>query len=197
MLRRHIGFGLNLAALGLFFPGILLPMFNLNMEMAATISRSSFVSSLVDKELSIIATVQDLIADERILVAALIFGFSVCIPVVKTLIVSVAYLQRNPQREHALIRFVSNIGKWSMADVFVVAVFLAILSTNHAETSTTQDVSVFGFSFAVEISSQTMSAVGMGFYYFTAYCLVSLLGTHVYLSGANKRHETVLGQKAP
>lgn len=181
-MKKHMGFGLNLAALGLFFPGIFLPMFKLNMEMAANISSSSLVSSLIDKELSIIATVSELWDDQRLLVAALIFGFSVCIPLLKTLMVSFAYFQSDAVRERRLLSFVSNIGKWSMADVFVVAVFLAILSTNHAETATVHELSVFGFKFAVEISSQTLSAVGQGFYFFTAYCLVSLAGTHLYAS---------------
>ena len=66
-----------------------------------------------------------------------------------------------------------------MADVFVIAVFLAILSTNHAETADSHQLSVFGFKIALDISTQTLSAAGEGFYYFTGYCLLSLLGTHL------------------
>lgn len=185
-LRKHIGFGLNIAALGLFFPGIFLPMFKLNMELAANISGSSLVSALVDKELSIIATVTELWHDQRTLVAALIFLFSVCIPLLKTLMVSFAYFQTSAIRERAVLSFVSSIGKWSMADVFVVAVFLAILSTNHADTATVHELRAFGFKLALDISSQTLSSVGQGFYLFTAYCLVSLAGTHLYFSGTKK-----------
>jgi uncharacterized paraquat-inducible protein A len=179
LLKKHLGFGLNIAALGLFFPGILLPMFALNMEMAAAISSSTLTSTLVDKELSIIATVQDLWSDERLLVAALILLFSVGVPLLKTSLITVAYFKRNTQLERRLIGFVSSIGKWSMADVFVVAIFLAILSTNHAETSSAQQLSLFGFKLAIDISSQTLSSIGQGFYFFAAYCLVSLLGTHL------------------
>jgi len=179
LLKKHLAFGLNVTALGLFFPGILLPMFALNMEMAAAISASTFTSTLVDKELSIIATVEDLWRDERLMVAALIFLFSVCIPLLKTFLLTVAYIKRNTAAERRLVAFVSSIGKWSMADVFVVAIFLAILSTNHAETSSAQQLSLFGFKIAIDISSQTVSSIGQGFYYFTAYCLLSLLGTHL------------------
>ncbi len=186
LIRRHLGFGLNLAALGLFVPGILLPMFSLNMEMAGSLSGSSLVSTIVDKELSIIATVQELWEDQRMLVAALIFLFSVCIPVLKTSLVGLAYFKPGTQTEKRLFNFVSNIGKWSMADVFVVAVFLAILSTNHAETADTHNFSVFGFKLALDISTQTFSAVGEGFYYFTAYCIVSLIGTHLAWSAIDK-----------
>ncbi|MGB2265067.1 MAG: paraquat-inducible protein A [Glaciecola sp.] len=189
MKKRHLGFAINLLALALFFPGILLPMITLDMEMAANLSGSAFVTELLNKELSIIATVQDLWADERLLVAVLIFAFSVCIPVAKTSLVSIAYFQKNAASEQRILRFVTGIGKWSMADVFVVAIFLAVLSTNHANTAQVQEFSVFGLSFAVEVSTQTLSAVGQGFYCFTAYCLLSLAGTQLYLHGveATKR----------
>ncbi|MEP1448074.1 MAG: paraquat-inducible protein A [Paraglaciecola sp.] len=177
MYKKHIGFALNIAALGFFFPGILLTMFSFNMEMAATLSGSDLKSSLIDKELSIMATINELWDDQRLLVAILIFVFSVCIPLLKTLLLCFAYFNKSLQVEKRLINFVASIGKWSMADVFVIAIFLAIMSTNHADTSTTEQFSVFGFKFALDISTQTLSAAGEGFYYFTAYCLLSLLGT--------------------
>ena len=185
-MKKHIGFGLNIAALGLFFPGILLPMFILNMEMTALLGASELTSPLVDKELSIMATVKDLWQDQRLLVAALIFIFSVCIPLLKTLLVTLAYLKRHTQVEAKLMNFVGHIGKWSMADVFVVAVFLAILSTNHAETMNSHQFNLFGFKVALDISSQTLSAAGAGFFYFTGYCLLSLFGTHLALTASSE-----------
>jgi hypothetical protein len=53
------------------------------------------------------------------------------------------------------------------------------MSTNHAETSTSEQFSVFGFKIALDISTQTLSAAGEGFYYFTAYCVLSLIGTQL------------------
>jgi hypothetical protein len=182
MIRKHLGFALNIIALGLFFPGILLTMFNFDMEMKALLSGSSLTSNLIDKELSIMATVQELWDDQRLLVAALIFVFSVGIPLLKTLLVTVAYFIKKQQVANRLLKFVGAIGKWSMADVFVVAIFLAILSTNHAETATAQNINVFGFKIALELSTQTLSNAGEGFYYFLGYCLVSLIGTQLSIS---------------
>lgn len=178
-MHKHIGFGLNLIALGLFIPGILLPMFSLNMEMSAQVSTSVLTSSIVDKELSILATVEELWQDQRFIVGALIFIFSVCIPLIKTSLVSFAYFKRHTLLEEKIMNFVASIGKWSMADVFIVAIFLAILSTNHADTADNQAISMFGFKLDILISSETLSAAGVGFYYFTGYCLLSLLGTHI------------------
>ena len=192
---KHIGFGLNVIALGLFFPGILLPMFNLEMVLAASIQGAANLSNeLINQELSIMQTVEELWNDQRVLVAVLIFAFSVCIPLLKTSLVSVAYFAKKQKIEQRLLGFVGAIGKWSMADVFVVAVFLAVLSTNHAETATQQQLSVFGFQFALDISSQTLSNVGEGFYYFVGYCLVSLAGTHLALLGLNRRTQVAQPQ---
>jgi uncharacterized paraquat-inducible protein A len=185
-MRKHLGFGFNIAALALFFPGILLPMFSLNMEMAANLSGSQLGTSLVDKELSIMATIEELWQDQRLLVAALIFLFSVGIPLIKSILVSIAYFMKHSRVEKRLLTFVAHIGKWSMADVFVVAVFLAILSTNHADTADSLQLSVFGFKIVLDISTQTLSAAGEGFYYFAGYCLLSLLGTHLAFSSLNK-----------
>lgn len=186
-MRRHFGFFLNIAALGLFFPGILLPMFSMNMEMIAAILSTELSSILVDKELSIMATVDDLWHDDRLLVATLIFLFSVCIPLLKTTLVTLAYFTKGTSVERNLVGFVAVIGKWSMADVFVVAIFLAILSTNHAETTNIHELSFFGLQMAFEISTQTLSAVGQGFYYFTGYCIVSLIGTHLACSALRNK----------
>jgi len=182
MIKKHIGFTLNILANALFIPGIYLPMFSLNMDMAVNVANASLTSDLVSKQLSLIETVQELYQDDRIFVAVLIFLFSICIPFIKTTLVSFAYFKRNTDLERKIYEFVSKIGKWSMADVFVVAIFLAVLSTNHAETANEQQLVMFGFQMDLMISSQTLSAVGQGFYYFVGYCLLSLLATQISLS---------------
>ncbi|MEP2602399.1 MAG: paraquat-inducible protein A, partial [Paraglaciecola sp.] len=120
MIRKHLGFALNLAALGLFFPGVLLTMFSFNMEMMVNLGASDLTSSLIDKDLSIATSIQELWEDDRVLVASLIFAFSVCIPLLKTLLVSISYFVKHAELEKKLLGLVASIGKWSMADVFVV-----------------------------------------------------------------------------
>jgi uncharacterized paraquat-inducible protein A len=179
MIKKHLGFLINLIAIALFIPGIFLPMFSLNMAMTANISGAQLTNTLIDKNLSLLQTIQELWQDERLLVAALIFAFSICIPVLKFVLLSLAYIKKNSKLEAGIYNFISQIGKWSMADVFVVAIFLAVLSTNHAETATQQQLALFGFKLDLMVSSETLSALGSGFYYFTGYCLLSLLGTSI------------------
>ncbi|TWX53013.1 paraquat-inducible protein A [Colwellia hornerae] len=185
-MKTHLGFYLNLIAILLFIPGILLPMFSLSMDVSATIAGPALTSALINKELSLLTTIQELWQNDRLLVSGLIFIFSICIPLLKTALVAWSYFKRKTQLERKIISFVGAIGKWSMADVFVVAIFLAVLSTNHAETASQQTLSIMGFKLNLMISSETLSAVGPGFYFFCAYCLLSLIGTQLSQSGLYK-----------
>lgn len=186
MFRKHLGFLFNLVAIALFVPGIILPMFSLSMEMTAQISGASLTNSIINKNLSLLDTIIELWQDKRFLVSTLILFFSIVIPVIKFLLVSWAYVKKNSEVERKVYQFVSQIGKWSMADVFVVAIFLAVLSTNHGETVNNQQLALFGFKLDLIVSSETLSALGPGFYYFTAYCLLSLLGTQISASTAKR-----------
>ncbi|MGJ8691145.1 MAG: paraquat-inducible protein A [Thalassotalea sp.] len=190
-MKKHFGFILNLAAIALFVPGIMLPIFSLAMEVTANVGSGSLSSDIVNKELSLIGTIDELWQDQRFLVATLIFAFSIAIPVLKTVLVTTSYFIKNNQTAKKLVGFVNIIGKWSMADVFIVAIFLAVLSTNHAETATEQQISMFAFKLNVLISSETLSNIGQGFYYFTGYCLLSILGTQLLQSALTKPQKNI------
>ena len=178
-MKKKLGLLLNIVALALFIPGISQPMLSLTMEVIANAGASSLSSELINKELSLLATINELYTDERLVVASLILLFSIVIPLIKTSLITLAFYLKNSQRAQQLVSFVNIIGKWSMADVFVVAVFLAVFSTNHAETMSQHQLSLFGFKLDIMMSSATVSNIGVGFYYFTAYCIVSLIGTQL------------------
>jgi paraquat-inducible protein A len=187
MIKKHLGFFFNLIAIALFIPGILLPMFSLNMAMTANVSGAKITNTIIDKNLSLLQTIQELWQDDRVLVALLIFAFSISIPVLKFILLSIAYANKNSRLEITVYKFISQIGKWSMADVFVVAIFLAVLSTNHADTEAQQQLVLFGFKLDFIVSSETLSALGPGFYFFTSYCLLSLLGSSISNSSINTK----------
>lgn len=197
MLQKHIGFALSIIAIGLFIPGILAPMFTLSMELTVVLAGPTISSELVNKELSIIGTVQQLIYEDRLLVALLIFVFSVVIPLIKTSLITAVYFTKSVEFQQKISAFVAVIGKWSMADVFVVAIFLAVLSTNHAQSAEQHQLSFFGMSLDFEISTQTLSNVGMGFYYFVGYCMLSLIGSQLMLSAINRSHCIISNNDLP
>jgi uncharacterized paraquat-inducible protein A len=66
-----------------------------------------------------------------------------------------------------VLAFVETIAKWSMADVFVVALFIAYLAAQASATPTT------GPNAAPPLIAFT-ARFGPGFYWFAAYCLFSL-----------------------
>jgi paraquat-inducible protein A len=194
LLYKHIGFALSIVAIGLFVPGILAPIFTLNMELALVLAGPTISSELVNKELSIIGTVQELIHEGKLLVALLIFSFSVVIPLIKAGLLTVVYFTKNIELQHKISTFVAVISKWSMADVFVVAIFLAVLSTDHSQSVKQHQLSFFGMSLDFEISTQTLSNVGMGFYFFVGYCIVSLIGSQLLLSAVNRSQNMMMNK---
>lgn len=185
---RHLGFLLNLLALALFVPGILLPMFSLSMDVNAATNISTLSTELINKELSLINTIDELYNDNRVAVAGLILFFSIIIPLIKSALITIAYFIKDMAMAKKMSSFVNMIGKWSMADVFVVAIFLAVMSTNHAETQSNHQLTLFSFKLDIIISSSTLSHIGNGFYYFTAYCLTSIIASQLLSYGLHKNN---------
>jgi paraquat-inducible protein A len=96
--------------------------------------------------------------------ATLILVFSVLVPFLKVLLVLWAVYRRDPLRRDRTLGFVETIAKWSMADVFAVALFIAYLAAQATQAA--------GGSAAALVTFR--ATLGPGFYWFAAYCLFSL-----------------------
>jgi Paraquat-inducible protein A len=97
--------------------------------------------------------------------ATLILLFSVIVPFGKAALVAWATFVADPARRRRTLGFVETIAKWSMADVFVVAIFIAYLAAQ-ASTTTPGAATPPLVAFTAHF--------GPGFYWFAAYCLFSL-----------------------
>lgn len=86
--------------------------------------------------------------------------FSVLFPLTKVLVTLGLVFSDRLQQWRWTRFFVEKLGKWSMADVFVVAVFLAFLAFSNMQVGIT-----------------TQSKVLVGLYFFLGYCLFSLLSS--------------------
>ena len=95
--------------------------------------------------------------------ATLILLFSVIVPFVKMALVGWA-LFAAPARRQRTLAFVETIAKWSMADVFVVALFITYLAAIASQSAADAGPPVVAFT----------AQFGAGFYWFAAYCLFSL-----------------------
>jgi len=122
--------------------------------------------SAFDKTRSILGTAGELRANGHLPVAFLIVLFSVIVPLLKALVLATAMvpaLSHSVRRRFA--RVADAVGKWSMADVFVIAIFVAFLAGNGIRDG--------------DGLVDFQATLGVGFWYFLGYCLVSLLGSQL------------------
>jgi uncharacterized paraquat-inducible protein A len=96
--------------------------------------------------------------------ATLILLFSVVVPFGKNALVGWAMFGADGERRQRILAFVEAIAKWSMADVFVVALFITYLVAEATQSAPAGAVPVVAFT----------ARFGPGFYWFAAYCVFSL-----------------------
>lgn len=178
-IRNIISLLLIAVSFGLLVPGLTQPVFNFGVDVKVLSSLAEIDAKVVDQSKSILGTISDLYDRDRILVATLILLFSVVVPVLKGLMLIGGILHRSEAVQRRLYDIVNAIGKWSMADVFVVAVFLVFLSTAETASAAKESISVFGMQIPLEIKMLMDSNLGTGFYWFLGYCMLSLVTLHV------------------
>jgi hypothetical protein len=112
---------------------------------------------------SIVSSVRRLYEVGSPVPATLILLFSVIVPFIKMVLVGWAVFVA-PARRQQTLAFVETIAKWSMADVFVVALFITYLAAMASQSSLDAGPPIVTFT----------AQFGAGFYWFAAYCLFSL-----------------------
>ena len=167
--RNSIGLLLLIISLICLYPGVTKPLLQIQVNAKLPLIGSL---ELYNETQSIIESIEALWNSQNRLVSVLILLFSILIPVVKAiLLLSALGLQQIKSGNHLqykLVNVIQMIGKWSMADVFVVSIFMAFLATQ---------------------SNDFLEAIlHPGFYYFLAYCLISIISS---LLIAIPTHETI------
>jgi len=193
-MKKVLGVLLILCAYAMLYPGLTQPI----LSVSGTVEKSklvdvgkqliqdspntpSFVNNMVDmvvqtldvsgtvnafdKTRSIIGTAQELYNNGHLPVALLIIIFSVGVPTLKALLLLALTIPMRDRTRSILLSVSNAISKWSMADVFVIAIFIAYLAGNGIQESR----GLVDFQ----------ATLGIGFWYFLGYCLVSILGTQL------------------
>lgn len=108
-------------------------------------------------------------------VAVLLITFSVIFPTLKIL-ASFAYYHdfRNVRASRVIEFFVFKAGKWSMADVMVVAIFMAYVGFNGVIATGFHDLQVASQEQQLMLFTTNATALQPGFYLFLSYTLLSL-----------------------
>ncbi|MEC4727569.1 paraquat-inducible protein A [Shewanella sp. D64] len=117
------------------------------------------------KTRSIWGTVEELFTSGNAPVATLVMLFSIIIPVLKLSLMLLQQLPITVSFRQKIIRFTALISKWSMADVFVVALIVTYMAGNA--------------SAGMGELLKTTANFEVGFYYFTGYCLFSIFSTYL------------------
>ena len=127
--------------------------FGLVMDMLKIdITAKFFIDiNLFNEKRSVLGTLQTLWETANYLPFLLIFLFGIVVPLVKSGIVFYILLFKNISGKWQ--RLVSAISKWAMADVFAISIFIAFLGAKAMQNTT--------------------ASLEPGFYYFTAYVLLS------------------------
>jgi len=193
-MRKIFGFLLLIVAYVLLIPGLTQPMLTVSgtveKDKLVRVGQTTFrenedipglVKDIVDpiidsvevsgsvtafsKTNSILSTATELYKNNHVTVAGLILLFSVGVPLLKALLLIAAQLPVQATLKRRVLWVSSVTSKWSMADVFVVAIFVAYLAANGIKESRA----------LVDFTSD----LGNGFYYFLAYCMLSIVATQL------------------
>jgi paraquat-inducible protein A len=103
---------------------------------------------------SVASTIRDLLGSHDLVLGGLVLFFSVLVPLAKAALVLFATTLAHGAARDRAVHLVHLVGRWSMADVFVVAVLLAMLALGR--------------------DPATRAMTGPGLYFFAGYCLVAL-----------------------
>jgi hypothetical protein len=165
----------------LLVTGLMLPM----IEIDARISKMSFTllgesiafsdQVLYYKSKSILEVVWLMFRQSRVdvmIVGVLVLVFSVLFPLMKQ-VASLIFVFSERTRENKLVRFmVFKTGKWSMADVMVIAIFMSYIGFSGIITEQLKQIE--SIATTVEILTTNKSSLLTGFFFFTAFAVFSL-----------------------
>ncbi len=156
---RPVLFALTTVSVGFFFIGILAPA--MVIWTAPTIQMEGGTLNFVVQHQvrGIAAIIWDLLVAGHWIVGGFLLLFSICAPLTKAALTYLAVASKSKKLNFKIGEFLHTIGKWSMADVFVAAILLAL--------------------YALKFQQATKSVPCLGLYYFIGYCLLSLSTTEL------------------
>jgi hypothetical protein len=178
---------LFLGVVTLLMGGVLTPMIDIDaritdielMLLSETIHFKDQVIFFQSK--SVFDVVELLIKEgdiQTIGVGILIFTFSIIFPLFKFVFSILAYRLPNWLKNNMLPRFfVLESAKWSMADVMVLAIFMAYIGFSTIVGSQLNFLS--GSDSAKILSTHEHTTLQIGFFIFTAYCISGIIFSYV------------------
>lgn len=184
-LTKHEFLFLTLITLCFLATGLLLPMIEIDARISEM--RFSLLGEPVEfadqilyyKNKSIIEVVKVMIVEKRfdlMVVGFLVLLFSVLFPLAK-LIASVFYEYSVKLRNSKFIKFlIFKTGKWSMADVMVIAIFMSFIGFSGILRDQLKVIEVDASNF--DLLTTNASTLQVGFFTFLTFAVLSLIVSH-------------------
>ena len=171
-----IAYSILFLALGVFLPMIAIDARIEELNFPFLGETITFEDQIIFYKSKSIMEVVDLMMSQGrldlIFVGLLVMLFSVLFPVSK-LLSSIGYLFSQKLRNNGVIKFLTfKTGKWSMADVFVIALFMAYLGFDGLITEQLKQLG--NLTNSAEVLTTNNSALLFGFYGFTGFVFFSL-----------------------
>lgn len=110
---------------------------------------------------SIFQLISLLFSGGNILVGLALVFFSILFPLFKLIATLFFFLSKDNEHSSLLVKVVKFIGKWSMADVFVAGIFLAVFAFKNMETG-------------VQTEANTL----IGLYFYFSFVMLSIVSTY-------------------
>ncbi|MEE9337291.1 MAG: paraquat-inducible protein A [Methylococcaceae bacterium] len=189
-MKKYIPTILFILSIAVLIPGITLPLMTIKatvnkqemLELASKVlvpandQGSSFIQNMLQSVIqqlsvdgsvqvfestrSLLETMSELIFHEHVIVGLLIGLFGIIIPTVKIMLTLFSLAINSQEDKQRLLKMSGLLSKWSMSDVFVMAILVAFLTVNANEQT-------LG---AVQLNAELQS----GFYFFSVYCLLAI-----------------------
>ena len=144
----------------------------LGPQMTAALQKDVEEVEVYEQTRSIVGSVRRLYEVGSPVPATLILLFSVIVPVLKAVLVAWAVFLTRGALRRRMLAFVVTIAKWSMADVFAVALFIVFLAAQASATPTEGPN-------AAPALIRFSATFGAGFYWFAGYCVFSLASQQI------------------
>jgi paraquat-inducible protein A len=108
---------------------------------------------------SIVSALHKLYESGQVAIAVVIFVFTILTPILKSLMMLILVISEKLHYSGKSLKVLKTIGKWSMLDVFVIAILVTYFTTKSG--------------------GATDATLQIGVYYFTAYVIASMLLTYL------------------
>ena len=156
---RSVLFALTSTSLFCFIIGILAPAMIIWTAPDIPLESGKLSFVLQHEIRGIWAIIWELLTNSHWVIGGFLLVFSIITPLTKATLTFIVTASNNRKLNLWIGEFIHTIGKWSMADVFVAAILLAL--------------------YALKAQEATKSVPCLGLYYFIGYCLLSMTTTEL------------------